>query len=483
MNTPAAVAPPPLWQSILLPAMAGAMGWGIRGQYGHETGAMIAGVLVSLVLVFLHCPRAAVVPAARAAAFGAIGMGIGGSMTYGQTIGLTQNPALIGHWDAWWWGMLGLGVKGAIWIGFAGLFLGMALGGRRYSWRDIFVLMIGMFALYGAGWWALNQPFDPASRILPTVYFSASWHWQPSAGEELQPRPEVWGGLLVAILGAWVWAGWARGDRLARHLMLWGMLGGLGFPLGQCLQSWHAWNRDLFTTGIWAAIDPTMNWWNWMETTFGAVMGACLGLGLWLNRRAIGDGDDHLNVASRPWLEWTLVCVHVALLVVAEFSALAWANALYDPGLVIAFIPLVAVASGRWWPVLLVLPITLVPIAGKTIRSLVYQSPAIGPAAGWMLYGVLPVLIATAVAVWFLRRATRASSGREFARIALLVNVWIYFGVNYAFVRFPWPWQPWTTRTPNSLVFLVCAVGLTVACWRIGRVEPGAGSDPGLTLV
>ena len=264
----------------------------------------------------------------------------------------------------------------------------MALGGRRYGWRDIFVLMIGMFAFYGAGWWALNQPFDPASRILPTVYFSASWHWQPGAGEELQPRPEVWGGLLVALLGAWVWAGWARGDRLARHLMLWGMLGGLGFPLGQCLQSWHAWNRDLFTTGIWAAIDPTMNWWNWMETTFGAVMGACLGLGLWLNRRAIGDGDDHLNVASRPWLEWTLVCVHVALLVVAEFTAIAWANALYDPGLVIAFIPLVAVASGRWWPVLLVLPITLVPIAGKTIRSLVYQSHAIGSAAGWMLYGV-----------------------------------------------------------------------------------------------
>ena len=37
-------------KSILLTAMAGAMGWGIRGQYGHETGAMIAGVLVSLVL-------------------------------------------------------------------------------------------------------------------------------------------------------------------------------------------------------------------------------------------------------------------------------------------------------------------------------------------------------------------------------------------------------------------------------------------------
>jgi hypothetical protein len=98
-------------KSILLTAMAGAMGWGIRGQYGHETGAMIAGVLVSLVLVFLHCPQTASLRAARAVAFGTIAMGIGGSMTYGQTIGLTQNPEVIGNWAAWRWGMLGLGIK------------------------------------------------------------------------------------------------------------------------------------------------------------------------------------------------------------------------------------------------------------------------------------------------------------------------------------------------------------------------------------
>jgi hypothetical protein len=109
--------------------MAGGMGWGIRGQYGHETGAMIAGVLASLVLVFLHCPRVPILPAARAVAFSTIAMGTGGSMTYGQTIGLTQNQAVIGNWGAWCWGMLGLGVKGAIWMGFAGLLLGMQRGG------------------------------------------------------------------------------------------------------------------------------------------------------------------------------------------------------------------------------------------------------------------------------------------------------------------------------------------------------------------
>ncbi len=33
-------------------SLAGGMGWGIRGQYGHETGAMLAGRLVALVLVY-----------------------------------------------------------------------------------------------------------------------------------------------------------------------------------------------------------------------------------------------------------------------------------------------------------------------------------------------------------------------------------------------------------------------------------------------
>ena len=78
-------------KSLLLTAMAGAMGWGIRGQYGHETGAMIAGVLVSLVLVLLHCPQAASLPAARAVAFGTIAMGIGGSIR-GRTVRGCPNP-------------------------------------------------------------------------------------------------------------------------------------------------------------------------------------------------------------------------------------------------------------------------------------------------------------------------------------------------------------------------------------------------------
>jgi hypothetical protein len=457
----------PAWQPVLLAAMAGGMGWGIRGQYGHETGAMIAGLLVSLVLVQLLCPRAALIPAARAVAFGTIAMGFGGTMTYGQTIGLTQNAPLIGDWDALRWGMLGLAIKGGIWIGFAGLFLGMGLGGVRYRSREVLLLMLVMLALCGAGLWALNSPFDPDKKILPHVYFSSAWRWQP--GADLEPRREYWGGLLFALAGAWVWAGWIRRDRLARNLALWGVLGGLGFPLGQSLQAFHAWNPEIFRSGIWLDLDPVMNWWNWMETTFGAVMGACLGLGLWRNRKRIGSLGESGETPLRPALEWMLLGVHVPLLMLVEFASVSAVDALYDFGLILGLIPMAAVAGGRWWPFLLALPVTALPIAGKTIRNLAYESHAIGAVPGILLYGALPLALTTAAAIWFARQVERGLPGREFARRALLVTTWLYFCLNFAFFRFPWPWSQWTSRTPNAMAFTICALGLTAGCLAAGR--------------
>ena len=157
MNTNNTQTPnPPLWLAMLATAMAGGMGWGIRGQYGHETGAMIAGVLVSLVLVFLFCPGNRSIHVVRAAALGTIAMGFGGSMTYGQTVGLTHDSPLRGDWAALSWGMLGLAIKGGVWIGFCGLFLGIGLGGKRYRPFEMFLLMLGMLMAVVFGWWLFN---------------------------------------------------------------------------------------------------------------------------------------------------------------------------------------------------------------------------------------------------------------------------------------------------------------------------------------
>ena len=66
-------------------AFAGGMGWGIRGQYGHETGAMLAGLLVALVLVYFFAHHFSAIDMAKAVALATVAIGFGGSMTYGQT--------------------------------------------------------------------------------------------------------------------------------------------------------------------------------------------------------------------------------------------------------------------------------------------------------------------------------------------------------------------------------------------------------------
>ncbi len=79
-----------------------------------------------------------------------VAIGIGGTMTYGQTVGLTHDPELVGNWEALRWGMLGLMIKGGIWIGFAGAFLGMGLSDKRYlPWEMLFIFlaMIGLMYL------------------------------------------------------------------------------------------------------------------------------------------------------------------------------------------------------------------------------------------------------------------------------------------------------------------------------------------------
>ena len=461
--------------TVLAGAAAGGMGWGIRGQYGHETGAMIAGALVSLALVLRVCPRARLLAAARAVALGTIAIGFGGSMTYGQTVGLTHDEALVGHWAALRWGMLGLALKGGLWIGFAGLFLGVGLGRRRVGWREMAVVMLGMLALYALGIGLLNRPFDPARRVLPAIYFSDDWRWEPDAA--LEPRPEVWGGMLLALAGGWGWWGLIRRDPLARNLTLWASLAGaVGFPLGQSLQAYHAWNRAAFREGVWATLDPVMNWWNWMETVFGMTFGAILAIGLLANRRHLAVDADPGTLADDlpPAVAAALLLVHVGMLVCCEFARVPAVDMIYDHGPVMGLIPLVAVAGGRQWPFFVLLPLTLLPIAGKTLRNLAIENHAISPATGWLVYLVVPLLLANWLAIRLMRQARDERTDARALAAALAFDTIVYLLLNFAFFRFPWPWQTWTARTPNALCFLLCAAILLAVASAASSSRRGA---------
>ncbi len=492
------VARPPLWLALLLAAMAGGMGWGIRGQYGHETGAMIAGVLVGLVAVLLFCPRITSLGAARTVALVAIGISFGGSMTYGQTVGLTHDNELLGNWEALGWGLLGLALKGGIWVGFAGALLGMALGGTRYRALEVALLVISMIGLLFLGVYLLNEPFDPANRKLPAIYFSDHWDWEPDKAD-LSPRRERWGGLLFALVALIVHAGFFRRDRLSRNLGICGILAGaVGFPLGQSLQAYHAWNREWFSTSWLAGIDRYMNWWNMMEITFGAVLGLGLALGLWLSARhiashhitgddgaagGVGHGGTDAAELSLP-IEWWLLALHIGAVSVWNFLSVPWFDAVADVAVTMGLVPLIGVIGGRLWPYMVALPVVALPIAGKTLRQMSYRTDQIDRTTGWIVFVVIPMLIMLAAALVLWRRGERGQTGRSFSRWALLLATWFYFCLNFAFFEFPWPWREPTGRTPSAWIFLVCAVTLSIAAVWYGRrkVASPAGDRGGVVL-
>ena len=76
---------------ILFPAISMLLGWGLRGYIGGGPfGAMIPGAMVALSLsMLLELPMAIT---SVLVVFGVIGVGLGGEMTYGQTLGFLKNP-------------------------------------------------------------------------------------------------------------------------------------------------------------------------------------------------------------------------------------------------------------------------------------------------------------------------------------------------------------------------------------------------------
>jgi hypothetical protein len=142
-------------------------------------------------------------------------------------------------------------------------------------------------------------------------------------------------------------------------------------------------------------------------------------------------------------------------------------------------IPVVAIAGGRWWPYLQILPLAVIPIAGKTVRELVCRQDVASPLAGWLWYAVVPVSLATVLALWLAHRKRTWRPAASFLSRSLIVTTLVYFGLNWAFFRFRWPWESWTYRTANGLIFLAAACGLiALGFWKLRECK-STGSREG----
>jgi hypothetical protein len=273
----------PKWMFIVLPALAMMLGWGLRGHIGGGPfGAMIPGAMVAICLgLLLEMPAAAI---SVLTVFGVIGIGLGGEMTYGQTLGFLRNPETV------WWGTAGTTIKGAVWGLLGGAVLALGFFFNQIPKKTIIVAFLLMMAGMIAGFKLINDPM--------ILYFS----------DPAKPRPESWAALLFGAFALLLFLKFKTDPKTFKIIIRFSVLGmiggGLGFGLG----------------GFWMVLGSNLsnviftNWWKAMEFTFGLLLGASLGYAAWLSSKELKVVSEEITVQVKyaflpVWKELLIILI------------------------------------------------------------------------------------------------------------------------------------------------------------------------------
>jgi len=145
------------WHAILLTALSLSLGWGIRGNFGHEFGAMIPGALAAMAVVLLSGRADWWRRVAYFAMFGALGWSFGGSMSYMQVVAYTHS----GHSPSVLYGFACLFLIGFLWAALGGAGTALPALTDRDRLTELFAPMSAVFL----AWWLQGALFDPWFRL------------------------------------------------------------------------------------------------------------------------------------------------------------------------------------------------------------------------------------------------------------------------------------------------------------------------------
>jgi hypothetical protein len=297
---------------IVLSGLAMSVGWGFRGDYGHEAGAMVPGALLGLSICLASGRRDWWHRSTIMAFCGAVGWAFGGQMSYARITGYTASSSLPDV--AYGYGCLFL--IGGLWAGIGSAILALSVTRSRSYLESFAGPLAALFLVWFAmdlsgftGWlaetWYLNDTdwFAALSALLlagiyavivprsrPACLFimllAVGWwagyiiltcllglHMTP-------PRSDNWSGC-VGLFVALVFYLIRQENRAALNVTLFGFLvGGIGFAVGDFF--------NMLGRAQWGPIGrfealQGLDYWKWMEQLFGLIMG--IGVGLAFLRR------------------------------------------------------------------------------------------------------------------------------------------------------------------------------------------------------
>jgi hypothetical protein len=145
--------------AILLAALSLSIGWGIRGNYGHELGAMLPGALAAIAVCLLSGREDWRERVAYFGLLGGLGWAIGGSMSYMQVLAYTQS----GHAASQFYGFWALFLIGFLWAALGGGGTALPATLDRKSLCDMFAPLSVLLALWGVLYF-VQEPLTQAMQ-------------------------------------------------------------------------------------------------------------------------------------------------------------------------------------------------------------------------------------------------------------------------------------------------------------------------------
>ncbi len=350
--------------SILFVALALSIGWGVRGNWGHEIGAMIPGALAAMAAV-LVCGRDdwhRRLP--MFATFGAVGWSFGGSISYMKVIAYTHS----GDGPSVFYGFACLFLIGFLWAALGGVGTALPAFLDRQRLTELLIPLLTVFVawlaqdqffkVYFAG---LREQLQSGVINQETFDLRAGWFdwydtdwvavvvaavtlsllalarrricWGTGLGLSMcagwllgfvvltvglglrmtPPRGDNWSGMLGMTVATFVYLSRCREGGIAWSGLIVGLFGGLGFSGATLIKLVivHPGFQKVFLGGPTAS-----NYHSILEQTFGFISGVGVGLVMgYLSPRA----PRHVELPPvRRWAE--PVCVFFVLVVISYLN-------------------------------------------------------------------------------------------------------------------------------------------------------------------
>lgn len=197
--------------AVFLIALSLSIGWGIRGNFGHEAGAMIAGVLSATAVAILSGRSDWQNRVAYFAMFGGLGWGFGGSIAYMYPISFTES----GHTATTYYGYFTLFLEGGLWcgLGAAGTVLAATMPLSRMT-RFFTPLCFVLVAMALRPW--IEGPLESLLAPISAGMADETWHRHESP---LYWLDADWLPACAALIGVCAFELYDRTRRQRRRLL------------------------------------------------------------------------------------------------------------------------------------------------------------------------------------------------------------------------------------------------------------------------